>query len=416
MTNSIDRRAIFAWAAYDWANSAFSTIITTFIFAAYFTRGIAPDSINGTKLWGYAIAIAGIIIVILSPIFGAIADHGGRRKPWLALFTLCTIIGSALLWFAKPMPAYIHLTLLCVIIGTIGLEISQVFYNALLPNVAPYNYLGRISGWGWGAGYTGGLVALAIALFGFVQAEPLWLDTHTAEQVRICGPLVAIWIAVFALPLFRWVPDYPDKNVAIGNAVRSGLKELFQTIKTLPQQKNIFTFLIARMIYTDGLNTVFAFGGIYAAGTFGMAISDVIKLGIVLNISAGIGAIMFAWIDDYIGAKPTILFALMALVILGTGIVFTQSVHWFWILTAALSLFFGPVQAASRSLMARIVPKEKITEMFGIYALSGKATAFIGPWLLAIITAHFNSQRAGIASVLLFFVIGGTLLIRVKQS
>lgn len=410
------KRSIIAWAIYDWAMSSFSTVVTTFIFAAYFTRKIAINEFIGTKQWGYAIALAAIVIVLLSPLCGAIADNSGHRKPWLVIFTFCTALGAALLWYAQPSVNYVHFTLLAVIIGTIGIEVSQVFYNALLPNITSSKYIGRISGWGWGLGYAGGLAALVVALFGFVQKEPAWLNSATAEQVRICGPLVAVWILIFSLPLFIWVPDYPASGLTLRQSIKSGLNTLIKTLRNLTKEKNIFLFLIARMIYLDGLNTVFAFGGIYAAGTFGMSITQVIQFGIATNITAGIGAAVFAWVDDYLGAKRTILLALLALLLFGTGIVLTKSIFWFWILAVTLSLFFGPAQAASRSLMARLVPKEKVAEMFGLYALSGKVTAFIGPWLVGTVTAHYMSQRAGIASVLTFFVIGAILLSYVKEK
>lgn len=411
----ISKRNIIAWALYDWAVSAFSTVVITFIFAAYFTSEIASNKIIGTKQWGYAMALAGIITVVLSPIFGAIADHSGRRKLWLAAFTILLIISSALLWYAKPELSQVHFTLACVIAGVVGIEISQVFYNALLPNVSPPEFLGRISGWGWGSGYLGGLIALSVCLFGFVKAEPSWLNTTTAEHVRICGPVVALWTTIFCLPLFFLVPDHLPTHLNAREAIFRGLKSLSNTLKTLPRQKNILLFLIGRMIYMDGLNTIFAFGGIYAAGTFGMTLSEVIEFGIIMNVAAGLGAAIFAWIDDMIGAKRTISIALIALLVLGTAIVLTHSVIMFWIFAAILSLFFGPVQAASRSLMARLSPPEKVTEMFGLYTFSGKVTAFIGPWLLGTITLYFNSQRAGIASVVPFFIIGVCVLYFVKE-
>lgn len=249
-----------------------------------------------------------------------------------------------------------------------------------------------------------------------MNSPPSWLNTNTAEHIRVCGLLVGGWILIFSLPLFIYVPDYPAKIANTKNALSQGLKELLHTLKTLPKQKNIFLFLIARMFYLDGLNTVFAFAGIYAAGTFGMSIEQVIKFGIATNISAGIGAAIFAWVDDYVGPKLTILIGLIALLILGTSIVLVTSIGWFWTLGIILSLFFGPVQAASRSFLARLVPQEKIAEMFGLYALSGKVTAFLGPWLVGTVTLLYNSQRTGIASVLSFFVIGAILLTQVKSN
>jgi UMF1 family MFS transporter len=410
------RRIILAWASYDWANSAFSTIVTTFIFAAYFTQKIAFNPILGTKQWGDTIAFSGLIIVLLSPIFGAIADHGGRRKLWLAVFTAFTFIGSALLWFAYPNHHSISLVLICLIIGTVGNEISQVFYNAFITTLAPPQYFGRISGWGWGSGYAGGLIALAITLIFFINAEPSWLHIAQASQVRICGPFAALWLLIFSIPLFVMVPDKIKTRLNVKDSVKLGMQTLKQTLKTLPAQRNLMRFLIARMIYTDGLNTVFAFGGIYAAGTFGLNLPQVIQFGIAMNVAAGIGAGLLAWVDDWIGPKKTILISLFGLTILGGGIVMAKTKILFIIFAFFLCLFVGPVQAASRSLLARIVPEEKITEMFGLYSLTGKATAFIGPWLLGMITYTFSSQRAGIATVLIFFVIGAILLWPVRDN
>lgn len=291
----------------------------------------------------------------------------------------------------------------------------MVFYNALLPNISPPAYVGRISGWGWGLGYLGGLAALTLALYGFIEAKPSWLNTANLEQVRISGPLVAIWFAVFAIPLFIYVPEYSAKILPLPQAIRQGLKDLTHTLKTLPQQKAILLFLIAQMIYIDGLNTIFAFGGIYAAGTFHLDLTHVILFGIVMNVFAGIGSIFFAWIDDYIGPKLTILLSLVMLIALGLAVVLVKTILGFWIFAGLLSLFVGPVQSSSRSLMAHLVPKEKATEMFGLYIFSGKVSTFIGPWLLGILTLYFNSQRAGMASTILFFIAGACVLCFVKE-
>jgi UMF1 family MFS transporter len=411
-----NHRTIAAWCIYDWAAAPFSSIISTFIFAAYFTSHIAENKIAGTSQWANATALAGIIIAILSPIFGAIADHAGKHKIWLSFFTLFCMMSSALLWFAYPSVYSVYYTLTCVVTGTISLEIALVFYNSFLPHIVPDGYLGRISGWAWGIGYLGGIIALSIALFVFINPQPKWLDIATAAQVRICGPLVAIWLGLFSLPLFIFILDSPSTHLSARQAITRGLRELKNTLKELPQQKNLFLYLIAHLIYIDGLNTVFAFGGIYAAGTFGMDLSQVILFGITMNIVAGIGAILLAWIDDYVGSKPTILLSLFGLTLSSIPLLLVHDRYIFWGLALVLAIFVGPVQAASRSLMARISPTEKSTEMFGLYALSGRITSFIGPWLLGLATLHFNSQRAGMATVLLFFIVGGTLMLWVRED
>ncbi len=415
-TPAIKKNILIAWCFYDWASVAFSTIITTFIFATYFTKKIAINPIVGTYQWANAAAIAGIIIAIASPLFGAIADHGGRIKRWLAVFLSLCILSSALLWFALPQQNYIFFTLGCFIAGTIGLEVASVFYNSFLPHIAPKKYIGRISGWGWGLGYVGGIIALSIALFGFVQNAPSWLNADTSENIRICGPFTAAWLFIFSLPLFLIVPDTAATGLTLRQAIQKGMSEIIRTLRSLPTQKNIFIYLIAHMIYVDGLNTLFAFGGIYAAGTFGMDLSRVILFGITMNISAGIGAIALSWVDDYLGSKKTILISLFFMTVISIPILFVKQASTFWIFALLLCLFVGPVQAASRSLLARLVPIEKTTEMFGLYAFSGRATSFIGPWLLGFVTLYFQSQRAGIATILLFFILGGLLLSFVRDK
>ncbi|HEX2548272.1 MAG TPA: MFS transporter [Gammaproteobacteria bacterium] len=412
----MNKKIIFSWCLYDVACSGFPIIITTFIFATYFTSKVAVNEIVGTYQWAMASAIAGIFVALLSPIFGAIADFSGQHKKWLLFFTLIGILGSGLLWFSYPSPHYIYFTLAAVVLGTIGLEIALVFYNAFLPHIVSQNYLGRVSGWAWGMGYFGGIIILSIALFGFVKSPPAWLDQTTIAQVRICGPLVALWLALFCIPLFYYLKETPRTEYSLMTSIQLGLKELLTTIQSLPASKNLFIYLIAHLVYIDGLNTLFAFGGIYAAGTFKMALSEVILFGIAMNIAAGIGAIIFAWVDDFIGSKPTILVSLFFLVIFGAAILLVKEATLFWIFGLALSLFFGPLQAASRSLMARIVDPAKTTEMFGLYAFSGRITAFIGPWLLGVVTLYFGSQRAGMATVLIFFTVGAILMCWVREA
>ena len=399
--------AIISWCLFDWGISAFPVLITTFIFAAYFTEKVAVNKITGTTQWGEINGMAGLLVALLSPVLGAIADREGRRKPWLLALAVFIFIAAMALWWVKPEVSYIHWALIWVAVGTAALEISNVFYNAMLSELAPPDFLGRVSGWGWGAGYAGGLLALIIALF---------LFTTTDVPVRICGPLVAVWVLIFTWPLFFFTPDRPSTGLGISRAITAGLSSLKQTLKLLGQDyKNILLFLIARMFYIDGLITVFAFGGIYAAGVFHMNLNQVIEFGIAMNAAAGLGAAAFGWLDDARGPKLTILIALLLMIVCGTGILLITNKVWFWVLGMGLSLGVGPVQAASRSLLIRLSPPELITELFGFYNFSGKATSFLGPWLLALATHWFSSQRAGMASAFLFMILGGILLISVRS-
>jgi UMF1 family MFS transporter len=407
----------FAWALYDWANSPFTTLVITFVFPAYFQQGIVKDPVAGQALWGTAIAVSGILIAIGAPIAGAIADAAGRRKPWLLAFTLLCTLGSLALWFATPEPAAAMLCLIAVVIANIGFEFGVVFNNAMLPDIVPEERLGRLSGWAWGFGYAGGLAALVVALAVFIWPKPplFGLDAAAAEEVRITGPLVGIWLLVFALPLFLLTPDRQGKAVPLRDALRLGLADLGRTLKALPRQRSVLPFLIAHMIYGDGLVTLFAFGGVYAAGAFGMSLAQVIVFGIVLNVAAGLGAFAFAWLDDRLGSKRVVVLALIGLIAASSLAVAATRVTGLWIAGTLIGVFIGPAQAASRSLMARLTEPETRAAAFGLYALTGKATAFVGPAMVAAVTAATGSQRAGIATIIVFFAIGLALLTRVKE-
>lgn len=412
------RSATVAWCLYDWANSAYPTVIATFVFAAYFTRGVAPDEIAGTTAWGNAMGISGLLIAILAPILGAIADQTGRRKPWLGALTVLCVIGAGLLWFVEPDASWMIYALVLVALSNTAFELGTAFYNAMLPDVAAPHRLGRISGWAWGLGYAGGLSCLVVALFVFVQADPppFGLDPDAAEPVRATALLVAVWYAAFAWPLFLFVPDRPRGVTSYRQAARGALRELWATLKALKGYGPIAKFLLARMIYIDGLNTLFAFGGIYAAGTFGMSFSDIIIFGIAMNVSAGLGAALFGWTDDKMGPKRTITIGLVGMIVFGASILIVEDVALFWPLALAMGLFFGPVQASSRSYMARLAPPEIRNELFGLYAVSGKVTAFAGPLAVGWVTALADSQRWGMATILVFLVVGLALLRTVPDA
>ncbi len=417
MTGPASRRAVFAWCLYDWGNSAFPTVIATFLFSAYFTTAVAPTDAIGTALWGQATALVGIAVALASPVLGAIADQGGRRKPWIGVLSAVSIVATALMWFVTPDPSAILLALMLYGIASFGFELALVFYNAMLPDLAPDDRLGRVSGWGWGLGYFGGLACLALSL-ALVQPDPapFGLDRAQAEHARAVAFVVAFWYALFALPLFFLTPDRPRGGLPMATAIRSGLATLAGTLKRLPRHRNVLRFLIAKMLYIDGLNTLFAFGGIYAAGTIGMSLEEVLLFGVIINISSGLGAFLFAWVDDWIGAKPTIVIALLALILFGSAILFVEDKTWFYVLAMGIGAFLGPTQAASRSMMARLAPRELMTEFFGLYALAGRATAFLGPFLLGWVTLMTDSQRAGMATILPFFAVGLLLLLGVRET
>ncbi|WP_421882077.1 MFS transporter [Pacificispira sp.] len=417
----MNRKAVLGWCLYDWANSAFPTLISTFVFATYFTQAVAENPEKGASQWGYATSAAALAIAVLAPVLGAIADRAGPRKPWLLALTLCGAGATAALWIATPDPSAVQSALTLMVLGTICFELGMVFYNAMLPEIAPENMTGRVSGWGWGLGYGGGLAALVLCLVLFVQPDPalFGLDKETSEHIRAIPVLAGLWMAVFALPIFLWTPDRPgNAGVGYGEAVRDGLRTLWKTLRTIRQYGTVLRFLIARMLYIDGLNTLFAFGGIFAAAAFGMTGEEVLLFGISLNVTAGIGAAAFAFLDDRWGPKPVIAISVGAIALIGLAMLVVEDKAVFWGLGLGIGLFLGPSQAASRSLMARIAPEALRTEFFGLYALSGKATAFLGPALLAFVIDQTASQRLGMATILPFLAVGLLLLwgVKVKRA
>lgn len=412
----VRRRAILAWCLYDWANSPYITLIATFVFSTYFTQGVAPTPEKGATWWGWTMGASAIVIALASPVLGAIADRGGRRKPWLLALSLIIAISSFALWWAEPGSGSVALSLVCVAVSIIAFEISMSFYNAMLPGLVKPSHLGRVSGWGWGLGYLGGLTCLILALVVFIQPEtpPFGLDRKTAEHVRTVGPLVAVWLVVFALPLFFLTPDVAGERVPAGRAIREGLKQLADTAREVRQYKEIVRFLVARLLFMEGINTLFTFGGIFAAAVFGLKPNEIILFGILINVTAATGAFGFAWMDDLVGSKPTILVSVFAIAALGIPLLLITSTLWFWILGGAIGLFFGPVQAAARTLMARMAPPDKETEMFGLLTLSGKAIAFMGPITVATVIDFTGDQRLGMATVLPYIIVGGIIMLTVR--
>lgn len=411
------RRAALSWALYDWANSPFATLIVTFVFPAYFATAVVGDQVRGQAQWGIAMGLSGLAVALSAPVFGAIADVAGRRKPWLLGFTLLCALASAALWWVRPEASAVALAIPLVVLANWGFETAGAFYNAMLSDVAAPSRLGRVSGWAWGLGYCGGLAALVLALAGLVLPDQPWFGIPKADaaNVRVCGPLVALWLVLFSLPLFLWTPDVPAPAEA-GGRVRAALESLGRSLAEVARLGPIGRYLLAHMLYADGLATLFAMGGVYVAGVYGFTLEEVMLFGILLNVTAGLGAAGFAWIDDWLGSRATILLALCGLLVAGAGVLLADSRALVWALGGVLGLFVGPAQAAGRTYLSRLAPPERRTELFGLYALSGKATAFLGPLGVGAATAAFDSQRAGMAVILLFFLAGGLILLSVRSD
>jgi MFS transporter, UMF1 family len=442
------RSAVISWIFFDWAAQPYFTLITTFVFAPYFATHVATDPASGQALWGFATAASGIVIALLSPLLGAVADASGRRKPWIAAFGAMLVIGASLMWFGRPGDAAgIPALLIAYCLATIGVEFATVFNNAMMPTLVPPDRIGRLSGTGWATGYIGGILSLILVL-GFLAASPetgrtlfglkplFGLDPVSHQGDRISGPLTGIWFIIFVLPMFLLTPDYPAR-CALRDALHTGLGELKETLTELPRQKSIAAFLLANMIYTDGLVSLFAFGGIYAAGTFGWNTIQIGTFGIILAIAGTLGGWLGGKLDDFLGPKRVIagsitilLTAIVAILLVNKDSVLFVSVappvpggalfasaaeRAYLILGCCIGAVGAPLQAASRSLLIRMAPRDRVAQYFGLFALTGKVTSFAGPLLIGVVTAATASQKAGMATLVLFFVTGLVLLARVRK-
>lgn len=409
------RRAIVAWVLYDFANSPFTTLVVTFVYARYFTEAIAANPIEGTSLWGYAMSVTALIVVLSSPILGALADQGGYRKRFLLAATLVCAVATAALY--GVLPGEVAAALVILVIANVAFELAGVFYNAYLPELTTAGNIGRLSGWGWGVGYIGGLLALGIALIALALPETPWFgfSTENGENIRATNLLVAVWFLVFTLPVVLWLRDRQPAGPPQGRVVRRSFDQLFTTFREIRRHRETVKFLIARFFYNEGLVTIFAFGAIYASGTFGFTVTDVLIFGIVINLAAGLGAILMGYVDDWLGAKRTIIISLVGLIAAAIVGVSAQNSAWIWVVGVVVGIFSGPNQAASRSLMGRYIPPGMANEFYGFFAFSGKLSAFMGPSLLGLVTGVFQSQRAGMSVVVVLFVIGLLLLLGVRE-
>lgn len=441
-------RALIGWVLFDWATQPFYTLVVTFLFAPYFVNGFMSDPVTGQALWGYATGAAELVAALLAPVLGAIADAGGKRKPWIAAFSVLLVVGLAGLWLAIPGRGDLAmLVLFCFSLAVIGSELGTVFTNAMMSSLVSKEKLGRLSGVGWAAGYVGGLVSLAL-MAGFVVAEPssgktllgldplVQLNEATRQSDRLVGPFSAIWFVVFVIPLFLFTPDRPSAPTTTA-PIRAGLALLAKTARELRHYKDVAFFLIAHMLYADGLGAVFAFGGIYAASVFGWGAAELGVFGIILTLAGAVGAACGGALDDRFGSRGVIAAALLLFIVAAVGVVSVDRDHVFFVLQVEprlsgnapftsvgeqvylafailIGLASGPVQASSRTLMARLSPSDKATEFFGFFSFSGKITAFAAPFAIGAVTAASGSQRIGISMSLVFLLGGLVLLLRVK--
>ncbi len=457
-------RARVSWMMFDWATQPYYTLVQTFLFAPYFANAVVENSACGALItegsergacgqsfWGYAASVAGLAIAIASPFMGAVADGRGKRKPWMMMLAVLFLAGMSVLWFATPGASThtIMLVLAGFIVATFSAELMSVFSNAIMTGLVPKSELGRLSGTGWAVGYFGGLASLAIVA-GLLVPLPgegttllglsplLNLDAATRQGDRLSGPFSALWFVLFIIPFFLFVPDRRTTKSPL-HSERSAAAELWDTIKSLPSLPSLMIFLIARMLYTDGLTAIFTFGGIYGATVFSWGPLELGIFGIVLTLVGAFGALAGGFLDDRLGPKTVIVSALLILLIGAIGILSVDKTHVLYTSEVAakiagskpfssigeqvflafaviVGLVAAPVQAASRSLLARLAPAEKITQYFGLFAFSGKVTAFLAPFAVAFLTQVSGSQRIGMSAILAFLIIGASMMLFVKTK
>lgn len=405
------RREIVAWALFDFANSAFTTLIVTFIFSRYYAERIAPDPIDGAIWWTRAVQASAIVVALITPVLGAMADFGGRKKRFLFASTLACVTATAALFFMGPGDAWLAAAVF--ILANIAYEVTQALYNAFLPELADADHMGRVSGFGWGLGYFGGLLCLVLAL----AMVTGWLPETDDLNVRATNLLAAGWFLVFSIPTFVWLRErQAPRRATLAEYVRSGFGRVRNTATHLRRYREAGKLLLARLVYNDGLVTVFAMAAIYAGAVFGMETSEVLTLGIAVNVAAGASAVAFGFVNDRIGGVRTIAFTLVVLIGTTGLALWAPTRTWFWIAAIGLGLMVGPNQAASRSLLASFIPESKQGELFGFYAFSGKLASVLGPLAYGLVLGATGSHRAAMGGIIGFFVVGLALLALVDEG
>lgn len=446
------RKRIWGWYFFDWASQPYNTLLLTFIFGPYFAQtataalvegGMAIDAAKAQAqaYWGYGLTVAGISIAILAPLLGAVADSTGRRMPWIKFFSLLYVIGAGALWWTAPQDFSVIWALFFFGIGLIGMEFATIFTNSYLPELhEDADERGRLSGSGWAFGYAGGVLALLLMIALFQATEsgktmagltPLFgLDPTTGADTRIVGPFTALWFAVFMIPFFMYIRDTPNEN-APKYRIGKALADLGQTLRNLPRHPSLMAYLGSSMFYRDALNGMYTFGGIYALGVLNWTITDIGIFGILAALSGAIFCWVGGRVDRRIGPMPVIVFCCVVLILTSLLIISItpQSVAFitlaegsalpdiaFYIAGALIGAAGGALQASSRNMLTRQGNPERMTEAFGLYALSGKATSFLAPALIAIASDVTGSQRLGITPVVGLFIIGLILLAWVKRD
>jgi len=417
----LKRRMVLAWGLWDWGSSAYSAVITSFVFGPYVVRGVVGDAQPGgltANTWlGISTAAAGFLVAAIAPITGQRADAGGHRKRNLAIWSGLVIAVMLAMFTVKNDPSYLWIALVLLATGAVFQEFAVVSYNAMLPQVSTPETIGRVSGFGWAMGYFGGIFLLLICYVGFIAPDVGWFGVTSAGGLNIRAVVVfsAIWFAVFAIPVLMAVPESPPGPKRRRVGFFASYRLLVNDIKALfKRDRNSVHFLIASALYRDGLAAIFSFGAILAVSVYGLAQSTVLIFGIAANLVAALGALGMGAIEDRIGPKKVIMISLVGLISTSLILLFARGTTAFWIFGLILTLWVGPAQSSSRAFMARIAPVGREGEMFGLYATTGRAASFLAPALFALFSGLFT-DRVGIVGIALVLLAGAIAMAGVKS-
>ena len=396
------KRKIFIWSLFDFANTSFSIVVVTFLYAVYFKKHVAFGEPIGDLYWSIGTSAAMIVTAFISPVLGAIADYSVGKKRFLLFFTILCIAGTFSLYFIGP--GQIFWGIFLFVLANIGFEAGLVFYDAFLPEITePKNY-GRVSGYGYAMGYVGSLAMLGI-VFPFIQAE----------MIRETFPVAALFFLIFSLPLFFYLKDSKKKVERTESYVSIGFKRVWETLTHLKNYRNLSLFLLAFFFYIEGVNTVIFFSGIYASTTLGFSDTELLIFFLTVQTTAIAGSVLFGIFADSIGQKKVIiitLFMWLATILLAF---FVYDKTWFYAVGLLAGASMGSCQSTSRSLMTKLIPKDKKTEFFGFYSFFGKSSAVLGPLTFGFISYLTGNQRIAIISIAFFFLVGLAILTKVKD-
>ncbi len=434
--------AQFSWTLCDASRVPYNVLVNIFVFSAYFTSAVSSNGVEGQARWSFITAVGAIVVALTAPVLGAIADAGGRRKPWLAATYVIGVPAMMLLWFATPgMQSGLVWMALAVILGNLFYEYSQIFANAMLPNIVPPARIGFLSGAGLAVGNLSGILLFCFYLFAWSwNPSPLFgFDLSQHEPERAVGILAGIWAILFGLPLFFFTPDSPGTSRSMGQAISHGLSNLVQTIRKVRTFRNVGIFLIARVLFYEGFIVLMLFTGVFAAGILKWTPDMLIVQGLANSVAAAVAGFFAGWLDTRIGSKAATIFfvigCLLANLVLcsvtpdtaffvhidpassATGGLFpTLPDKVFLVTQCSIAFVVTGGLATGRSLMAKIAPPSMLNEFFGLFAMSGTATSFIGPVAIGVLTLVFQSQRVGVAVGLVFLLAGLLVMFKVKEE